>query len=110
MSDDKVTAVKCEGPCGKVKLLTEFLEYRPGARRRRCKTCFNERRKGRTHGGVKEGGKPIIRQERLEAVVEHRLKSENRELREKNAALAEELASSSEYKEIIKAMPASMLM
>lgn len=108
MSDD-VNAVRCEGPCGKVKLLTEYLEYLPGKRRRQCKACFNERRKGRTHGGVKPNGVPIIRQEKLEAVVEHRLKQENRDLRTKNAQLAEELSDASEYREIVKAALAAPL-
>lgn len=108
MSDDKVNAVRCEGPCGKVKLLSEFLEYRPGERRRQCKACFNERRKGRTHGGLTPG-KPYVRQEKLEAVVEHRLKQENRDLRAKNQQLAAELADNSEYSEIIKAALATPL-
>lgn len=106
---EKITAVRCEGPCGKVKPLSEYLEYKPGQRRRQCKECFNESRRGKTHGGTKEGGKPLIRQERLEAVVEHRLRQENRDLRAKNEALAAELADSSEYREIIKAALATPL-
>lgn len=104
---DNVNAVRCEGPCGKVKLLTEYLEHAPGKRRRMCKECFNARRRGQTHGGI--GGVPKVRQETLEAVVEHRLKSENRELRAKNVALSEELAGNNEYAEIIKAALASPL-
>ena len=111
MSDDKVNAVRCEGPCGKVKLLTEYLEHRPGMRRRQCRACFNERRMGKTHYGMgkRRDGKPQVREEQLEAIVEHRLKQENRELRSKNEALAAELAGSSEYNEIIKAALAAPL-
>lgn len=100
---EAITGVRCEGPCGKIKHLNEYQEHSPGRRRRQCKECFNESRKGKTHGGTVAGGRPLVRQEKLEAVVEHRLKQENRDLRAKNEQLAAELAGSSEFNEIIKA-------
>lgn len=108
---DEVNAVRCEGPCGKVKPFSEYLEHKPGKRRRVCTECFNDRRKGKTHGpvGGRRDGKPIIREERLDAVVEHRLKAENRDLRAKNEQLVAELAGNSEYTDIIKAAMAAPL-
>ena len=103
---DAVNAVRCEGPCGKIKLHSEYLEHAPGKRRRVCKECFNARRRGKTHSGPAGNG---VQQEKLTPVVEHRLKAENRELRAKNEHLAAELAGSSEYTEIIKAAMATPL-
>lgn len=106
MSDDKVTAKRCEGPCGKVKLLEEFPEHRPGERRRVCRACYNAARQGATHNVA---ARTRVREEHLEAVVEHRLKAENRDLRARNEQLAAELADSSEYSEIIRAALATPL-
>ncbi len=102
---ENVNAVRCEGPCGKVKLLAEYGEHHPGRRRRQCKKCFNESRHGKTHYGMgkRRDGKPIVREEHLEAVVEHRLKAENRELRAKNEDLARQLADGGEFHEVIRA-------
>jgi len=131
---EKITGVRCEGPCGRIKHIDDFGEVVPGRRRRQCKDCFNEQRvaraamKGVTPRNVKcvspgkytpgcpcayckrtairkgdQKAPPIIRAERLEAVVEHRLKAENRELKAKNAELAAQLNDNSEYSEIIKA-------
>lgn len=47
-----VPAKKCEGPCGEVKPETEFLEHRPGHRRKLCRACFNAAR-GHTPNTVK---------------------------------------------------------
>lgn len=102
---DKVTAVRCEGPCGKQKLFADFPEHGKG-RRRVCRECFNAARKGKTHNGPMKNGP---RQERLEVVVEHKLKQENRELKAKNEQLVAELADSSEYREVVKAALSSPL-
>lgn len=99
---DTVNAVRCEGPCGRVKKFSEFGEHKPGLRRRKCKVCFNEARRGTTHGGPAGNG-AVTRQEKLEAVVEHRLKAEVRELRAKNEALAGQIAADSDFNEIIRA-------
>ncbi len=108
---EAVNAVRCEGPCGKIKPFSEYLEHKPGKRRRVCTECFNDRRKGKTHGpvGGRRDGKPVLREERLDAVVEHRLKTENRDLRAKNEQLVAELAGNSEYTDIIKAAMATPL-
>lgn len=106
MSDDAVNAVRCEGPCGKIKLHSEYLEDRPGHRRRLCRECFNARRKGSTHNGPAGSG---ARQEKLAPIVEHRLKAENRELKAKNEALVRDLAGTTEYTEIIRAAMATPL-
>lgn len=99
---EKITAIRCEGPCGKVKPFSEYLEHRPGEFRKVCKACFNARRAGRTHGGLTPG-KPYVRQEKLEAVAEHRLKVENRDLREKTKELARQLSEGGEYNEVVRA-------
>lgn len=105
----EVNAKRCEGPCGRVKLLKEFQEHRPGERRSRCRACYNEARRGKTHGGTRPGAQPHVRQERLEAIVEHRLKQENRELRSKNEDLARQLAENSEWNDIIRAARSATL-
>lgn len=103
---EAVNAVRCEGPCGKIKALTDFPDNGQGARRRKCRECWNAARKGKTHSGPAGNGP---RQEKLGLVVEHHLKAENRELKAKNEELLAELASSSEYTEIIKAAMATPL-
>lgn len=102
---EAVNAVRCEGPCGKIKPFTEYQEHKPGKRRRMCKACFNDLRAGKTHGpgGKRADGKPLIREEKLEAVYEHRLKAENRALRQRNEQLVAELAGNNEYQEVVRA-------
>lgn len=100
---DNVNAKRCEGPCGRVKVLAEYQEHRPGEYRRQCKECYNAARRGNTHGKGRTDSKRRIREERLEAVVEHRLRGENRDLRARNEDLARQLAEGSEFNEIIKA-------
>lgn len=106
---DKVNAVRCEGPCGQTKLFSEFSEVRPGLRRRQCTECFNAKRRGQHAAPTRAGQKQRVVQEHIDAVVEHRLKTENRELRAKNQQLAAELADNSEFSEIIKAALATPL-
>ena len=97
--------------CNKEKALDEFPEHRPGRRRSLCRECFNLRRD--SEGYVKpEAARSVsydkvVIKEKLDIVVEHRLKAENRDLRARNEDLARQLAEGSEFSEIIKAAMSS---
>lgn len=95
---EKITGKRCTA-CNRTKHVSEF-PIDKGRVRPTCKACFNERRKGFQGARVNA---PHVREERLEAVVEHRLKAEVRDLRERNEELAKQLAEGGEYNEIVKA-------
>lgn len=91
---EAITAKRCTGPCHRVRPMTDYQEDKPGHRRPVCKDCFNKRRKGTTHREVRE--------EKLDAVFEHRLRQENRNLRRENAELAAKLSEGGEYNAIVR--------
>lgn len=100
-------ATRICGACNKELPLKSFPEHRSGQRRGICRECFNARR---GEHGVKETAsyarpayKETVAKEKLTVVEEHRLKTENRDLRARNAELAKQLSEGGEYNEIVKA-------
>ncbi len=92
--------------CGKTKPLdTEHFPKHPdhiGGYRPRCLVCFNDNRR-KTHGAPKVE-KAVVVEEKLEQVVEHRLKRRVRELEEKNRDLVEKLSGAGEYAELVQSV------
>lgn len=107
-----MTATRMCRICGKEKPVHDFPETRPGHRRQVCRPCFNARR---TNVGLKDTAsgarvvyKEVHTKEKITAVEEHRLKAENRDLRERNAELARQLSEGGEYNDIVRAALARM--
>lgn len=96
--------------CDRQKPLCEFPVRTPGSDdyRPHCKKCWNGMRRGDTKivkqaAGAQPVSKPVApEREQITDVEEHRLKIENRELRERNAKLIEELSEGGEYNRLVQ--------
>jgi hypothetical protein len=89
--------------CNQKLPLSAYLEYMPGKLRLQCRSCFNGSRKSRARPDAKPKAPPgqKVVMEKLDQVVEHRLKVRVRELEAQNRDLTARLSGAGEYAEII---------